>query len=71
MRWEGREESQNVEDRRSSAMPVAGMAGGGLLFLILSVVISMMLGANPRQLLEQAGQQQSAQQTRMPTSRSL
>jgi predicted metalloprotease len=68
MRWEGREESQNVEDRRSSAMPVAGMAGGGLLFLILSVVISMMLGANPRQLLEQAGQQQSAQQTRMPPS---
>jgi predicted metalloprotease len=68
MRGEGREESQNVEDRRSSAMPVAGMAGGGLLFLILSVVISMMLGANPRQLLEQAGQQQSAQQTRMPPS---
>jgi len=68
MRWEGREESQNVEDRRGSAMPVAGMAGGGLLFLILSVVISMLLGANPRQLLEQAGQQQGAQQTRMPPS---
>ena len=39
MRWEGREESQNVEDRRSSAMPVAGMAGGELLILILIVVI--------------------------------
>ena len=68
MRWEGREESQNVEDRRGSAMPVAGMAGGGLLFLILSVVISLLLGANPRQLLEQAGQQRGAQQTRMPPS---
>jgi|688.fasta_scaffold15059_5 predicted metalloprotease len=68
MRWEGREESQNVEDRRGSAMPVAGMAGGGLLFLILSVVISMILGANPRQLLEQAGQQTGKQQTRMPPS---
>ena len=68
MRWEGREESQNVEDRRGSAMPVAGMAGGGLLFLILSVVISMVLGANPRQLLEQAGQQRGSQQTRMPPS---
>lgn len=68
MRWEGREESQNVEDRRGSAMPVAGMAGGGLLFLILSVVISMLLGANPRQLLEQAGQQTGKQQTRMPPS---
>jgi predicted metalloprotease len=68
MRWEGREESQNVEDRRGSAMPVAGMAGGGLLFLILSVVISMILGANPRQLLEQAGQQTGKQQTSMPPS---
>jgi predicted metalloprotease len=68
MRWEGREESQNVEDRRGSAMPVAGMAGGGLLFLILSVVISMLLGANPRQLLEQAGQQTGKQQTSMPPS---
>mgnify|MGYP003336383071 FL=1 len=68
MRWEGREESKNVEDRRGSAMPVAGMAGGGLLFLILSVVISMLLGANPRQLIEQAGQQQQSQQTRIPPS---
>jgi hypothetical protein len=60
MRWEGREESQNVEDRRGSSMPVAGIAGGGLMFLILSVVISMLLGANPRQLLEQVGQQRAA-----------
>jgi predicted metalloprotease len=69
MRWEGREESKNVEDRRGSAMPVAGMAGGGLMFLILTVIISMLLGANPRQLLEQAGQQQQTrQQTRVPPS---
>lgn len=69
MRWEGREESQNVEDRRGSAMPVAGMAGGGLMFVILSIVISMLLGANPRQLLEQAGQQTGKQQTKaMPPS---
>ncbi|MFM8398955.1 MAG: neutral zinc metallopeptidase, partial [Pirellula sp.] len=52
MRWEGREESKNIDDRRGSAMPVAGMAGGGLLFLIFAVIISMLLGANPRQLLE-------------------
>ncbi len=49
-------------------MPVAGMAGGGLLFLIFTVVISMLLGSNPRQLIEQAGQQQQAQQNRMPPS---
>ena len=68
MRWEGRDESKNVEDRRGSAMPVAGMAGGGLLFLIITVVISMLLGSNPRQLIEQAGQQQQSQQNRMPPS---
>jgi predicted metalloprotease len=68
MRWEGRDESKNVEDRRGSAMPVAGMAGGGLLFLIFTVVISMLLGSNPRQLIEQAGQQQQSQQNRMPPS---
>ncbi|MBM3966650.1 MAG: hypothetical protein FJ308_16530 [Planctomycetes bacterium] len=63
MRWEGREESQNVEDRRGSAMPVASLASGGFMFLILSIVISMLLGANPRQLLEQAGQQMPSKQT--------
>ncbi|MFM7518571.1 MAG: neutral zinc metallopeptidase [Pirellula sp.] len=69
MRWEGREESKNIDDRRGSAMPVAGMAGGGLLFLIFAVIISILLGENPRQLLEQAGQQQpTQQQTRVPPS---
>ena len=72
MRWEGREESQNVEDRRGSAMPVAGLAGGGVMFMILAVVISMLLGANPRQLLEQVGEQrqnaQHAQKTQAPLS---
>jgi predicted metalloprotease len=68
MRWEGRDESKNIEDRRGSAMPVAGMAGGGLLFLIFTIVISMLLGSNPRQLIEQAGQQQQSQQNRMPPS---
>ena len=58
MRWEGREESANVEDRRGMAMPVAGLAGGSLMFIIFAFVISMLLGANPRQLLEQVGQQQ-------------
>jgi predicted metalloprotease len=66
MRWEGREESQNVEDRRGSAMPVAGLAGGGVVFLILSIVISMLLGANPRQLLEQAGQQMPSKKAQGP-----
>jgi predicted metalloprotease len=68
MRWEGREESQNVEDRRGSSLPVAGIAGGGIMFLILSIIISMLLGANPRQLLEQVGQQQQAAPSSAPIS---
>ena len=47
-------------------MPVAGLAGGGVVFLILSIVISMLLGANPRQLLEQAGQQMPSKQAQGP-----
>ena len=38
MRWKGRRASENVEDRRSVAVPV--MAGGGLLgFIVLLVVM--------------------------------
>jgi uncharacterized protein len=66
MRWEGREESQNVEDRRGMAMPVASLAGGSLLFMIFAVVISMLFGANPMQVIEQVGQQQPAPQTQVP-----
>jgi hypothetical protein len=68
MRWEGREESSNVEDRRGSAMPVASLAGGSVMFMIFAVVISMLLGANPRQLLEQVGQQRPAPETQTPVA---
>jgi predicted metalloprotease len=66
MRWEGREESGNVEDRRGMAMPAASLAGGSLIFIILAVVISMLLGGNPMQLIEQVGQQRPAPQTQVP-----
>ncbi len=57
MRWQGRKQSENVEDRRG--MPVGRMAvGGGLGTLILAVVI-MLLGGDPRPLLQQAGQPQA------------
>lgn len=66
MRWEGREESSNVEDRRGMAMPVAGLAGGGVMFMIFAFVISMVLGANPKQLLEQVGQSKPVPETQVP-----
>lgn len=52
MRWEGRRESENVEDRRRMSGPVA--AGGGLVVMVLAVVIALM-GGDPRPLLQQAG----------------
>ena len=58
MRWEGREQSTNVEDRRGAAMAAGGIVvGGGLGSLVLLLII-MFLGANPQQLMEQVGQQQ-------------
>jgi predicted metalloprotease len=56
MRWEGREESRNVEDRRGMAMQAGGMVLGGGLGSIVLMIILFLLGANPRQLMEQAGQ---------------
>ena len=48
MRWEGRRQSQNVEDRRSQgAAPM--MVGGGLLTLILMIAL-MFLGVDPMQV---------------------
>lgn len=57
MRWRGREQSTNVEDRRRTPGPAVA-AGGGLGLLII-VVIGLLLGVNPQQLLQQ---QQAAQQ---------
>ncbi|NBV46408.1 MAG: hypothetical protein EBR86_12430 [Planctomycetia bacterium] len=47
MRWEGRRQSDNVEDRRSMAAPA--FVGGGLLTLLL-MFLFMFLGADPRQV---------------------
>ncbi len=55
MRWQGREQSDNVEDRRG--MPVGGgvAMGGGLGMVVLALIV-MFLGGDPRQLLQQAQQ---------------
>ncbi|MCU0975773.1 MAG: zinc metallopeptidase [Steroidobacteraceae bacterium] len=50
MRWEGRRQSSNVEDRRGSRPVRRGMVGGGL-GLVAVVVISLFLGVDPRVLL--------------------
>lgn len=66
MRWKGRERSTNVEDRRG--MPVKGIAGGGG-FVIVVIIIAMLMGADPKPLLDaigDAGQQAGQQQPVAP-----
>jgi hypothetical protein len=58
MRWQGGRQSGNVEDRRGMRGPV--MMGGGLGTLALVVVV-MLLGGDPRAVLQQLPQGQPGQ----------
>ncbi|MCA1556237.1 MAG: zinc metallopeptidase [Acidobacteria bacterium] len=62
MRWRGRRESTNVEDRRG--MSRGGMAVGGGLGTIVLIVVALLFGADPRELLDQTqtGAPQETQQ---------
>jgi predicted metalloprotease len=51
MRWEGRRESRNVEDRRGVRVPGGRGVGFGCGTLVLVLVVSWLTGANPLQLL--------------------
>lgn len=64
MRWRGERQSTNIEDRRGlSGGKVA--VGGGLGTLVV-IIIALLFGADPRQLLEQVP---SEQPSRVQTSR--
>src|SRR4029079_4374354 len=52
MLWRGQRQSDNVEDRRG--MGGGGLAIGGGLGGIVLLVIALLLGADPRPLLQQA-----------------
>ena len=68
MRWRGERQSENIEDRRG--MSRGGMAIGGGLGSIVVLIIALLLGADPRQLLEQgpAEDPASGTQTSRPTN---
>ncbi len=51
MRWQGRRESENVEDRRGMSAGKAAV-GGGIGVVILALIIAL-FGGDPRPLLEQ------------------
>ena len=54
MRWEGRRQSSNVEDRRGMRVSRGGLVGGGLGTLAIALLV-MFLGGDPTEVLQQAG----------------
>jgi len=50
MRWQGRRQSENVEDRRG--MPVGRLALGGGVGTLVLLVVFVLLGGDPRSLLQ-------------------
>ncbi len=58
MRWKGREESTNVEDRRRNSTPKMAAGGGGILLII--ALIAILFGADPKAVIQNLmqGQQQ-------------
>jgi uncharacterized protein len=57
MRWQGREQSDNVEDRRQMGGKTM-IAGGGIGTLVIILIISAVFGVNPLQLLQNMPQGQ-------------
>ena len=66
MRWRGERQSTNIEDRRGIGGKVA--VGGGLGTVIV-IIIALLFGADPQQLLEQLpGNSPEQVQTSQPRS---
>jgi predicted metalloprotease len=54
MRWEGRRQSDNIEDRRGMRVSRGGLVGGGLGTLAIALLV-MFLGGDPTPVLQGAG----------------
>lgn len=66
MRWKGREQSSNVEDRRGSRRaPAAALGGGGLLVIVVTLV-AMYFGMDQRQAAQIANQVQQFADAQAP-----
>jgi hypothetical protein len=64
MKWQGRQESDNIEDRRGVSGKRVAAGGGGLAVIIL--IIGLLMGKDPQQLLSDftsSGQQTSSART--------
>ena len=51
MKWEGREQSSNVEDRRGMRGPAVAAGGGGLLLIVLMIAMKMFGASEDQQRL--------------------
>lgn len=61
MKWQLGRRSGNVEDRRGSGMGAVGMGGMGIGGILLVVVVSMLMGKNPADVLNQVAGPDTAQ----------
>ena len=68
MRWEGRRQSSNVEDRRGRKMKRGAAVGGG--GIVMALVAIFLLGQDPGQVMQQMQQQQSQAQRQAQTQQS-
>lgn len=62
MRWRGRTESSHVEDRRGRTVRAGGIAGMGGLGIVVALVY-LLMGGNPLELLQMAGEQGTQYET--------
>ncbi len=65
MRWEGRRQSSNVEDRRGKGMRRGAAVGGG--GIVMALVAIFLLGQDPGQVMQQMQQQQAQAQRQAQT----
>ncbi len=66
MRWQGREKSSNVEDRRRGGGAVRTGAGIGIGTIVIALIVTL-LGGDPSQVISQIGNQGASQpQTQAP-----
>lgn len=60
MRWRGRRQSENVEDRRTAGRPAAAVGGGLGVVGILAIVVFTLFGGDPQQAQKVVQQMQNA-----------
>ena len=65
MRWGDERRSENVEDQRGMSFGGIGLAGGGIGTIVI-VVVALLLGVDPRAILQQTSQKAAPTQQSGP-----